>query len=198
MLGARSVIPRCKIVFIGASGVGKSAIIHRYLKGEFLREHQSTIGAGFSSFRESVNGSELDLYIWDTASLEKYSSLLPYYWRNSSYAIAVYNAQLPDTFREMKEGIRTFYKYNNKNSLVYVVCNKIDLPHDVNVVEDGRQYASKYNYGFCETSALDGTGITELFKDITKNILSNSLYEYSSEGNVVSGNKKNKKSRCCK
>ena len=42
--GNKLVIPKYKIIFIGNSAVGKTAIIHSYMMGKFLQNHTVTLG----------------------------------------------------------------------------------------------------------------------------------------------------------
>ena len=37
-----------KVIVAGAGGVGKTALIERYVSGSFLEDHKMTIGAQFS------------------------------------------------------------------------------------------------------------------------------------------------------
>eukprot|EP00484_Ammonia_sp_Unknown_P014643 CAMPEP_0197062784 /NCGR_PEP_ID=MMETSP1384-20130603/147902_1 /TAXON_ID=29189 /ORGANISM="Ammonia sp." /LENGTH=47 /DNA_ID= /DNA_START= /DNA_END= /DNA_ORIENTATION= len=45
MSGTKKVL--VKIIIIGESGVGKTALLHQYVTGNFIQEHKSTIGADF-------------------------------------------------------------------------------------------------------------------------------------------------------
>ena len=45
MSGKKKVL--LKIIILGESGVGKTALLHRYVHGRFIEEHKATIGADF-------------------------------------------------------------------------------------------------------------------------------------------------------
>ena len=71
-----------KVVLLGQSGVGKSALIHRLTKGEFPETSDTTIGAAFSKHTFDLeDGTNIQLNIWDTAGQEKYEALAAMYYR---------------------------------------------------------------------------------------------------------------------
>jgi Ras-related protein Rab-5C len=57
-----------KVVLLGESSVGKSSIVLRFCKGEFLDALESTIGAAFLTQTVVLDDdSSLKFEIWDTA-----------------------------------------------------------------------------------------------------------------------------------
>ncbi len=59
-----------KIIFLGDSGVGKSNILSRELKGdayEFTGNHQTTVGVEFANkVIQTTKGTRIKFQIWDT------------------------------------------------------------------------------------------------------------------------------------
>ena len=68
-------VPSFKVVMLGESGVGKTCIVNRYIKGQYLTS-EPTIGSNFSSKTElvKIDGiaglQKAKLQIWDTAGSE--------------------------------------------------------------------------------------------------------------------------------
>ncbi len=60
-----------KIISIGNSGVGKSAIIRRFTTGEFKNSLASTVGIDCQIGRFSVDGVPIVLQLWDTAGQKR-------------------------------------------------------------------------------------------------------------------------------
>ena len=54
-----------KMTFLGESGVGKTALLHRYAIGTFIEEHKATIGADFLTKELIVDSRFVILQIWD-------------------------------------------------------------------------------------------------------------------------------------
>jgi small GTP-binding protein len=72
-----------KIVVIGDSGVGKSSLIHRYVKSQYMQDFKPTIGAEFSNKEIEIDGKKVVSQIWDTAGQERYQSLSTSFYRGA-------------------------------------------------------------------------------------------------------------------
>ena len=72
-----------KIVIIGDSNVGKSCLIHRYVKSQFAKDFKPTIGAEFSNKEIFVDNKTVVSQIWDTAGQERYQSLSTSFYRGA-------------------------------------------------------------------------------------------------------------------
>ncbi|KAL4565903.1 hypothetical protein LXL04_030009 [Taraxacum kok-saghyz] len=57
-------------VLLGDMGAGKSSLVLRFVKGQFLEFQESTIGAVFFSQTLAVNDATVKFEIWDTAGQE--------------------------------------------------------------------------------------------------------------------------------
>ena len=51
----------------GASGIGKSNIALRFVKGQFKDSTKTTIGVEFMHKMLTVNGTKVKVTLWDTA-----------------------------------------------------------------------------------------------------------------------------------
>jgi small GTP-binding protein len=81
-----------KVVLLGDAGVGKSSVIHQYIKGTFYDQIDPTLGVSFSSKTiQTKQGKAIRLEIWDTAGQEKFKNLAPLYYRKASAIILVYD-----------------------------------------------------------------------------------------------------------
>lgn len=73
-----------KIVVLGSQGVGKTSLVHRYVKNAFTPPTtQSTIGASFLTKRvvDIDTSTVVRLQIWDTAGQERFRSISKLYYR---------------------------------------------------------------------------------------------------------------------
>lgn len=61
MSGNKKVL--VKIIIIGESGVGKTALLHQYVTGNFIQEHKSTIGADFHTSELSIDAKTITLQV---------------------------------------------------------------------------------------------------------------------------------------
>jgi small GTP-binding protein len=157
-----------KLVFIGDSGVGKTCIISRFLKGTFEHNINSTDGASYASKSIDVNGKSLVLDIWDTAGQERYKSLTKFFYKGAKMAILVYDITRKESF----DNIKSFWynqikEYGDEGILLGIAGNKSDK-YDEEAVpeEEAREYAKSIGAVFQLTSAQNNSGINELFKSM--------------------------------
>lgn len=167
-----AAVPRVKLVLLGDSGVGKSCLVLRYVRGQFDPTSKVTVGAAFMS--HSVNlpdGTTIKFEIWDTAGQERYASLAPLYYRGASAAAIVYDVTNEDTFAKAKHWVSELQKNAGGNLVVILVGNKTDLAEDrVISAEEGQEYATRNNMLFVETSAKTAANTAELFESVARQI----------------------------
>ena len=68
-----------KVILVGDSSVGKTNIMSKYLKDQFMEFSKSTIGVEFNSKTFNHEGHKIKGQIWDTAGQEKYKSMASTY-----------------------------------------------------------------------------------------------------------------------
>ena len=200
-----------KLVFIGDSGVGKTCIISRFLKGTFEHNINSTDGASYASKSIDVNGKSLLLDIWDTAGQERYKSLTKFFYKGAKMAILVYDITRKESF----DSIKSFWydqikEFGDEGVILGIVGNKCDMYDEEAVPEqEAREYAKSIGAIFQLTSAQNNSGINELFKNIGAKYLDpNTKIEEPEPGqnnsiinahdHIQKDNEQKKKKSCCK
>jgi small GTP-binding protein len=159
-----------KIVLLGNANVGKSCIVYRFAKGEFLSESQPTIGANFVTRKVQLDSqSYLKFDIWDTAGQERYKSLTPMYYKGAAAALIVYDVSNAVSFEGAKDWIKELQNHANPNILIGLAANKCDLVKEVDR-ESGAELASRHHLLFYEISAKTGEKVEDLFYEIAKKI----------------------------
>ena len=163
---------RVKLVLLGDTGVGKSAIVVRFVQGEFSNESKVTVGAAFlaKALRIPEHGPDaaVRLEIWDTAGQERYASLAPLYYRGAGAAVVVYDITSTASFEKARFWVKELQKHASPNINMVLVGNKKDLEGRRAVRrEDARAFANENGMAMeCEASALSGDGVIEIFKAV--------------------------------
>ena len=132
------VIATFKIAIIGNSSVGKTSIVRRFINDNFSASTESTIGAQFCSKTVDVYPSlndntpvKVKLQIWDTAGEEKFRSVAPIYYKNTSAVAMIYDVTDIDSFRSLQkwyEEVEASYSNEGSEPILYaVVGNKSDM-----------------------------------------------------------------------
>ena len=83
--------PHYKIVMLGDSGVGKTALVSRISEGGFADTHVPTVGAQFVALPFQVDKTKLTLEVWDTAGQERYQSLGSSFYRGTDACILAFD-----------------------------------------------------------------------------------------------------------
>lgn len=168
-MGTKKVL--VKIIIIGESGVGKTAMLHKYITGNFRADHKSTIGADFHTNDLSVDNKTITLQIWDTAGQERFQSLGNAFYRGADACILVYDITDQDSFQQIEDWKQKFESQtqidNAKDYPFLLLGNKSDLKGQRKVSEQmGKDYASRHSMFFFETSAKDGNNIKRAMEKI--------------------------------
>ncbi|XP_028783011.1 ras-related protein RABF1-like [Neltuma alba] len=159
---------RVKLVLLGDSGVGKSCIVLRFVRGQFDPASKVTVGASFLSQTIALQDSTTVRFeIWDTAGQERYAALAPLYYRGAAVAVIVYDITRPESFYKAQYWVKELQKHGSPDIIMALVGNKADLQEKREVpVQDALEYAEKNGMFFIETSAKTADNINELFEDI--------------------------------
>ena len=73
-----------KICMIGASGVGKTSLIAKFVHSMFSDKYLTTVGVKIDKKTVSVDGAEVMLMIWDLEGDDEYQRLQMSYLRGTS------------------------------------------------------------------------------------------------------------------
>ena len=194
---------KIKLMVLGDSDVGKSSIINKYCKNEFLSRHITTVGLDFQIKDIIFNNKKLKVQIWDTAGQERYHVISKNFFKGSDGFIIIYDITNRASFNNINNWVEQINSFCDNNAKCIIFGNKNDLNGQRKVeINEGKELAQKYKYNFIETSAKEGNNLEEGFKKIILNILSDiksvrttrrdSLYLKSQSKNT-----ENTKNKCC-
>ena len=164
-----------KVVIIGDSGVGKTAIMNRYLYDKFDSESMPTIGSSMQSRQVEVPGEgTIKLTLWDTAGQEKFRSLARMYFQDAEAALIVYDVTYPESFEAAKTWVKDLKENSNVEDMVLaIIGNKSDMMDKYAVqLEEAHTFASSVGAEIVkETSARDNNGVNEVFQLVAAKLI---------------------------
>lgn len=133
------------IVILGASGVGKTAIVTQFVKNYFIDTHDPTMEYDYNKHIYH-DGKIYNVNIVDTGGDPLYKSLEPGWIVIADAYLIVYDVTSEKSFEYIKQ-------YSHLKN-VLLVGNKKYCNHTVGTV-DGREFATKMGWRFMEISAKE-------------------------------------------
>jgi len=181
-----------KILFDGNYKVGKRAIIKKYLEGKVFTQTPSLSLRQFVkyTFGFPLEGRNIGVEIFKCYIHDDYECTGPYICRRTDVFIFVYDISDKSTFVSIKKIIPLYKeRFEEKDGVVIIVGNKIDLPRREVQRNLGENLAKEYNAFFFETSTTTGEGINQLFELCINNIVQRAKNEYHpiQENNLTLG-----------
>ncbi|KAG9232979.1 small GTPase superfamily [Amylocarpus encephaloides] len=189
-------LPTLKILMIGPSGSGKSALLIRYCDNQFDNESSTaTIGVDFKLKKLSIHKKPYRLNLLDTAGQERFRTLSTSYYRGAHGIILVYDISSRESFNAMERWFEEAENNAMPGAKMYLVGGKLDKEKVGSgrkvEAEEGRGMAEKYGaVGFCEASAKTGEGVRRAFLELVEGIVGDKelMSSGSRRGNIaVSG-----------
>ena len=152
-----------KMILLGESGVGKTAIIKRYIYDQFNKDKSPSDSMHYVEKDLIVNKKKIKLNIWDTIGQEKYRSLSKLFLNETQIVILVYSIDDAKSFQELNYWNNLYKDQLGEDIILGVAGNKFDLYMSQEVSEDeGRKYAAQNNGIFSHLSAKENrVGIDE-------------------------------------
>ena len=153
--------------------VGKTALLERYVTGQFSILYKATIGADFlTKDIELDHHKVVTLQLWDTAGQERFQSLGTSFYRGADCCVLVFDLTIKESFDHLENWRNEFLLHagipqNEVNSYPFVVLgNKVDRKEE-------RAVSSKTVEAWCqkrggipyiETSAKEGVNVDQGIK----------------------------------
>ncbi len=174
--GVEKELVTIKIVVLGKSLVGKSAITYRFISDKFPTEHDTTVEDQYKTIA-TVNDTKCELEILDTAGQDDYQTMLDTWIEFGNCFLLVYSIDDEDSFKQIK------FKYerieqikNNEKFSVIIVGNKCDLPDSKRKVTkaEGENFGNNIGVTSIEVSALNRINVKEAFIQVVHDYLTKS------------------------
>ena len=197
-----------KILILGDSSVGKTSLLLQYAEGYFPSIYCATIGIEYKIKKINMNGTDINLQIWDTAGEERFRSITQNFMKGADGILYVYDITQKSSFDNLKTWISQSEEITDGFKKI-IIGNKSDLEKERRVPKEAlKKFCEERNIKGIEVSAKAGTKITEAFDILTKSIIGNKtkdeiIRKYTkidkARGLTIEKQKKKKKGKkkCC-
>ena len=162
-----------KLVILGKSLVGKSALTYRFINDQFPKEHDTTIEDQYK-ITMNIDGYNCLLEILDTAGQDDYQSMLETWINFGSGFLLVYSIDDMESFTEVKKKYEKLSNIKRKDVFsAILVGNKCDLDENLRKVptKDAEDFANSEGIPFLEASALKKINVRESFVKVVHDLL---------------------------
>jgi small GTP-binding protein len=160
-------LAKAKVVLVGAAHTGKTAIINRFVYGDFTPHTRPNTQPALFRKKMYHVGQALTLEIWDTAGQEQYHALSPMFYRDADAGIVVCDVTDVSSFEKCRQWVNELRQARGEQIVIAVAGNKSDLASQRKVtLEQISSFASGFASTSFETSAKTGENIELLFSGI--------------------------------
>ena len=158
-------IRQLKILVIGASRVGKTALVNRFLHNDFEPQYQPTIRLEFNQKRVDIAKRSVKVHILDTAGDDQFEDTRRSYYKGANAYVIVYDVTNKQSFRSADRLLQELKEFKISDEIPRIlVGNKCDLDRKKVVNTDtARVFAELKAIPLIETSCKMGVQIDTCF-----------------------------------
>jgi small GTP-binding protein len=150
-----------KVALLGASGVGKTSLVRRFVDSLFDDHYLSTIGVKVDKKAVRVGGQDVTLMLWDVAGAEERFSVPTSYVRGAAGFLLVVDGTRSETLAVAAEIVEQVGRELGPLPFV-LVFNKADLVTEWQLA-DASLGADAMPVHVVHTSAKTGEGVEDAF-----------------------------------
>lgn len=160
-----------KIILSGNSNVGKTKIIHQYLKKP-LPSSNPTIGVDFLGKDTQILNKKVKIQFFDTAGQEKYRSICQSYYKSCQGILLIYDITDRNSFDSINKWLKDIKELCDLNVKILLVGNKTDLESQRCVsTKEGMALSEENGLFFIETSAKEDFRVDLAFDILLKEVV---------------------------
>ncbi|CAG9327720.1 YPT1_3 [Blepharisma stoltei] len=194
-----------KILLIGDSEVGKSALLLRLCDDVYSENYTATIGVDFKIRTIQDSGKTVKLQLWDTAGQERFISITSNYYRGPHGIVIIYDITNRESFNHVNNWLQQIELYSEPNVKKFLIGNKSDLEERrVVTYEEGKNFAKSKGMNFIEVSARTSNNVEDAFiffsREIKEEIAAKMIIGANSKANKLGYGEAivtESKSKCC-
>jgi small GTP-binding protein len=159
-----------KVCMIGASGVGKTSLVSKFVHSIFSDKYLTTVGVKIDKKAVQVGGEDVTLMIWDLAGDDDFQRLQTSYLRGTGGYLLVADGTRRVTFDQVQE-IQARVSQVLPKAPFILALNKADLAPQWEVTEADLAGLAEQGWHTLRTSAKEGSGVEEAFAELARMML---------------------------
>jgi len=149
-----------KLLAIGDSNSGKSALLLKYTDTKWNESFVPTIGVDFKIKIIEIQGKSVKLQIWDTAGEERFKNIISSYYRGASGILLLYDITDRESFENLNSWLIDIEKNTKKDVCKILVGTNCDLEDERKVTyQEGKEFATSNGMKFIEVSVENNINV---------------------------------------
>ena len=160
-----------KVCMIGASGVGKTSLVAKFVHSMFSDKYLTTVGVKIDKKTVTVDGAEVMLMIWDLAGDDDYQRLQTSYLRGTSGYLLVADGTRAVTLDQVLEIQSRVAEAVGAQVPFLLALNKADLTNQWEIDESRMADLAARGWQSFKTSAKEGASVEEVFVELGRRML---------------------------
>lgn len=156
-----------KICLLGASAVGKTSLVRRFVHGIFDERYLTTVGVKIDRRTVDCGGAQVNLILWDLSGEDELSQVRMSYLRGAAGYLLVADGLRPATFAKIIELERRVREEQGARPFV-LALNKADQSEHWRLDEAELESLVQKGWRILHTSALSGEGVEDVFDELAK------------------------------
>ncbi|KAF7693914.1 EF-hand calcium-binding domain-containing protein 4B isoform X1 [Silurus meridionalis] len=158
-----------KVILVGNSSVGKTALLHRFCDGHFNANTTATVGIDYSVQTLNLGDCHVVLQLWDTAGQERFRSITKQFFRKADGVVVVYDITQRVSFKAVQSWLVSIEETAGEQVPIMLLGNKSDKERMRQVeTGEGKKLAKETRLLFYECSAYTGYNVQEAFIHLTR------------------------------
>lgn len=158
----------CKIILLGASCVGKTTLLQKYMGERDPDDYYATLGVEQQLTTLSLFNQTINLRISDAAGAPQLRHLLKSYLREANGALICFDVSNTSSFHSVDAFVELLRQQQKNAPMILVGC-KADLPRMVST-EQAQAKAAELGVAYLETSGRKKINVDEVFAQLTQQI----------------------------
>lgn len=159
-----------KICMLGATGVGKTSLVRRFVQSIYSEKYHTTIGVKIDKKLVTVGETEVNLLLWDLQGEDAAFKIRPAFLRGASAYFIVVDLTRHETF-VTAFSIQQMVEREVGQLPFLVLFNKNDLTEQFEILPEELEQMMKYGWKMFRTSAKSGERVEEAFQKLAEKML---------------------------
>jgi small GTP-binding protein len=164
-----------KVLIAGDASVGKTTLVHRFVKGKFVDTATMTVGVEFLMKEIEIEDNvSCHLQIWDIGGQERFRFMVKNYIPGARGALLLFDTTSMTSFISIDKWTQLLRLYDKKLPIVLVAtkCDLVDFSMVADYLAKLKQRKLKM-INYIKTSAKTGLNVDSVFDSLARHIMNN-------------------------